>query len=469
MKRSISLMLSVLLILVICFCAVPSASAAVDKIRVSVTEPVLDEKISFTAGVGSAYYNVKTDVTASHYTNGVCWQNVTDNKYPGSSDTFEMSKVYKVTVAVVCETGYEFGSSVTAELNNKAASVEIVSEGDGRHPTKVAYVSYTFPAVKRPTISTVAKSVAISGVNVPAVGGIPDYTVATDDNCKVILSYNSNGYMNGILWHDLTDEKNITVQDKYAGSHIYRVSVMIAPDNNQYFTDSLTATLNGAQASVETLDAGSAIVSYTFPATDPTVSTVHVINVSEPMAGKNPVFDAMVYETGSCEVCTALDGDRWTNGVRWYDEKAERRMTAQDAFVAGQRYTVEVVVNTIAPATFDTIYVGYINGKYGSCDVQTTGEYANRLMAVRRTFTAGYRVGDADGDGEVTIIDATAIQRRLVNLPTKSFHPAAADADRDGDLMILDATEIQRYLAELSTTGGMVNELITDELSYTES
>lgn len=463
MKKYISLLLSLILVLAVCFCAVPAASAAVEKIRVSVTAPAIDEQVSFSAGVGSAYYNIKTDVTDSHFINGVKWQNVSDDKYLDNGDSFVMFKIYKVTVAVVCETGYEFAASPTAELNNTAASVEIVQVGSGHHPTRVAYVSYTFPSLHRPAISTEAKSVAISGVNVPAVGGIPDYTVATDDNCKVILSYNSNGYMNGILWHDLTDQKNITVQDKFAGAHLYRVSVMIAPDNNQYFTDSLTATLNGEQATVETLDAGSAIVSYTFPATDPTVSAVHVINVSEPMAGRQPVFDAMVYESGQCEVCTALDGDRWTNGVQWYDEENQRRMTAEDAFVAGQKYTVEVLVSAIDPATFDKIYIGYINGVYGSCDVQTTGAYANRLMAVRRTYTAGYRVGDADGDGEVTIIDATAIQRRLVNLPAKSFQPKAADADCDGEVMILDATEIQRYLAELPTSKGKVNELIAAE------
>ena len=61
-------------------------------------------------------------------------------------------------------------------------------------------------------------------------------------------------------------------------------------------------------------------------------------------------------------------------------------------------------------------------------------------------------IGDADCDGEVTILDATAIQRFLVNLSNKAFDESAADADRDGDVTILDATAIQRFLASLPTS-----------------
>ena len=56
--------------------------------------------------------------------------------------------------------------------------------------------------------------------------------------------------------------------------------------------------------------------------------------------------------------------------------------------------------------------------------------------------------GDADFDGVVTILDATAIQRYLVDL--REFNDdqkAAADTDGSGDVSIMDATRIQRYLA----------------------
>ena len=58
-------------------------------------------------------------------------------------------------------------------------------------------------------------------------------------------------------------------------------------------------------------------------------------------------------------------------------------------------------------------------------------------------------LGDADTDGEVTILDATAIQRDLAELPVTAFNAQAADADADGEISILDATSIQRHLAGL--------------------
>ena len=60
-------------------------------------------------------------------------------------------------------------------------------------------------------------------------------------------------------------------------------------------------------------------------------------------------------------------------------------------------------------------------------------------------------LGDADNDGKVTIVDATAIQRRLASLPVSSFNEKAADTDGDGSVTIVDATYIQRFLAGLSS------------------
>lgn len=54
--------------------------------------------------------------------------------------------------------------------------------------------------------------------------------------------------------------------------------------------------------------------------------------------------------------------------------------------------------------------------------------------------------GDADGDGQVTVDDATAIQRKLAQLPADGFNEKAADIDSDG-LDITDATRIRRFLA----------------------
>ena len=65
-------------------------------------------------------------------------------------------------------------------------------------------------------------------------------------------------------------------------------------------------------------------------------------------------------------------------------------------------------------------------------------------------------LGDADGDGEVTILDATRIQRWLADLITDDeIDLTAADADEDGEVSILDATAVQRFIAGFDNVYGI--------------
>ncbi len=60
-------------------------------------------------------------------------------------------------------------------------------------------------------------------------------------------------------------------------------------------------------------------------------------------------------------------------------------------------------------------------------------------------------LGDADGDGKVTVIDATRIQKKLASISVlATFNEKAADVDKSGKLEITDATNIQKYLAHIS-------------------
>ena len=62
-------------------------------------------------------------------------------------------------------------------------------------------------------------------------------------------------------------------------------------------------------------------------------------------------------------------------------------------------------------------------------------------------------LGDADGNGEVCITDATKIQRDIakITIIADEFR-RSSDVDGDGILTIMDATSIQRWLAQLSVT-----------------
>lgn len=71
-------------------------------------------------------------------------------------------------------------------------------------------------------------------------------------------------------------------------------------------------------------------------------------------------------------------------------------------------------------------------------------------------------VGDADDDGDVSIIDVTYIQRHLAGIITLSGDSLiAADADLDDDVTIIDATCIQRHLAGIGVSDSHIGETVT--------
>ena len=58
--------------------------------------------------------------------------------------------------------------------------------------------------------------------------------------------------------------------------------------------------------------------------------------------------------------------------------------------------------------------------------------------------------GDADKDGDVTVLDATRIQRWIADLePDDNIDLTNANVDGDNEVTILDATHIQRFIADL--------------------
>ena len=88
----------------------------------------------------------------------------------------------------------------------------------------------------------------------------------------------------------------------------------------------------------------------------------------------------------------------------------------------------------------------------GDCTINDDANYKGYLYvfpAEPPTEPSGI-LGDADDDGNITIFDATAIQKHLANMIEASeINLNLADFDQDGDVTILDATAIQRNLADL--------------------
>ena len=81
------------------------------------------------------------------------------------------------------------------------------------------------------------------------------------------------------------------------------------------------------------------------------------------------------------------------------------------------------------------------------------------FMSLSATAATMYIRGDSDNDSQVTILDASWIQRKLGELSvTKDFKSKAADVDNNG-LDISDAAWIQRYLSGIGNNPHKIGEL----------
>ncbi len=130
------------------------------------------------------------------------------------------------------------------------------------------------------------------------------------------------------------------------------------------------------------------------------------------------------------------------NNVSWTDFHINIRIIDQN---------IEFKPNTTYYYQFFALTDGW---NFSNVSSFTTGDYLPTEPPI-------ILLGDVDCDDEVTIIDATCIQRKLANIPIAKFIETAADADEDGGFSIIDATAIQRWLAQLPSNENIGKPSIT--------
>ncbi len=81
---------------------------------------------------------------------------------------------------------------------------------------------------------------------------------------------------------------------------------------------------------------------------------------------------------------------------------------------------------------------------------KVTGAVTINVTTEKSATPSDYTLGDVNGDGYITVADATLVQQHAAELITLTDTALlAADTNKDGYVTVVDATLIQRYAAEL--------------------
>ena len=110
-------------------------------------------------------------------------------------------------------------------------------------------------------------------------------------------------------------------------------------------------------------------------------------------------------------------------------------------------YTGTALASQCITVTGDTVRIRLKSNSSNSC----YGFSIDSIVAEPNAWS----LGDVNGDGEITILDATCIQKYIVQLEDfTDKQKEVADVNGDGTIDIMDSTQIQKYIVQLIDTLG---------------
>ncbi len=427
----------------------------ISTVEVNVEEPVAGGYPKFDVEILTGAV-VKDESESPYCIESVAWYDCVNQTFLDPSHTFKEDGIYEVNVFLTTIGDYYFATDnnmtdVKAIINGKEGQADTAGKDDKYH-IRVSCVVFG-------DIREEVSAVEVKDVTTPAEDANPDFTVSPVGDAF---------YINSVYWTDVTDPKNKSYMketDTFVAGHTYELEVWIrANDGYKFRMDEddfidIVAYIEGRQAELVLPGADIAAifsVTYTIPKST-IVSEVDIIDVSAPLEGEVPDMDAFCTTQG-CNV----------SRVQWYDVTEGRGvlMNADDAFVAGRIYRVDVLVmaegnHTFLMADGFNEAEGFINGikaiAYGSHDEREL-ELGLEFPACEANpnkptdpVTTGV-LGDANCDNEINIKDATAIQKHIAKLELLTDTGLIlGDVDESADVNIKDATAIQKHIAGIDT------------------
>jgi len=137
--------------------------------------------------------------------------------------------------------------------------------------------------------------------------------------------------------------------------------------------------------------------------------------------------------------------------VFWLEDPNDLESVFKGTFELGKEYGVVADVEPIFGYEFaDTVSVTF-NGELLSAEYPADHNLC--VVSAPVICVEERLLGDVDGDGYISIIDAAFIRRKIAEIDVPFiFNDAASDFDGDGEVTVADATAIQYYLAEIKAS-----------------
>ena len=187
-----------------------------------------------------------------------------------------------------------------------------------------------------------------------------------------------------------------------------------------------------------------------------------------------PIEEIMLIVSVSSKGCgdlvsNAYDMDKWLTSLSnntLLSEESYKKLTTGYSNTEGVKYGYGLFIDPDNGVfyhggnalTYESVALTCPDDDYNvfmvTNDVDSVTKLGLSMTIIARAMTEQINTdvmfGDVDGDGDISIIDATAIQLHVAQLqPISDDLAIYGDTDNDGDISVMDATAIQLFIAGL--------------------
>lgn len=160
--------------------------------------------------------------------------------------------------------------------------------------------------------------------------------------------------------------------------------------------------------------------------------------------------EASCTEKKTCLICGITEGQPL--GHSYTSKVIESATCTEDGI---RTYTCSTCGDTYAETISATGHTEVLDKGYEATyekEGLTDGSHCSvckKVIVEQKIIPMIVLIGDADGDGEVNVMDVTTIQMHVAKYKVENINLSCADVDGDGEISVIDATLVQMYIAEL--------------------